>query len=243
MKNHLRFVAIAILAFVFVLTGCHRGATDNVPVTGITLNKASTTILVGSTEQLTATIAPLSATNQNSTWSTSDASKATVSSNGLVTAVAEGTAVISATTIDGGFTASCSVSIGVLVQGTMSNPIPISANTWTFSGDTNNAPSDAIDNYPPSSQNASGPEYIFSFTLDHPVVANMALNVSTPTDIDLFLLSSITPLTVIAYHGNALSTTLQPGTYYLVADTFVSAGAEMKGPFYLTVTFEETPSP
>ncbi|MGL1934494.1 MAG: Ig-like domain-containing protein [Fibrobacterales bacterium] len=80
-------------------------------VTGVTLNTATTTVDVGLTEQLTATVGPVDATYQNVIWSTSDEAIATVSDDGLVTAVSMGEAVITATSEDGGFTAICTVTV------------------------------------------------------------------------------------------------------------------------------------
>lgn len=82
-----------------------------VPVTGVTLNKTSTSLYVGDTETLTATAEPSDATNKNVTWSSDDTSVATVDASGLVTAVAPGTAVITVTTADGGKTATCTVTV------------------------------------------------------------------------------------------------------------------------------------
>ena len=56
-----------------------------VPVTGVTLNKNSMTLPIGSSETLTATILPEDATNQNVTWSSSNTNVATVDQNGKVT--------------------------------------------------------------------------------------------------------------------------------------------------------------
>lgn len=81
-----------------------------VSVTGVSLNKNSTTIEEGSTEQLTETVAPSNATDKSVTWSTSNSSVATVS-NGLVTAVGPGSANITVTTTDGGYTATCAVTV------------------------------------------------------------------------------------------------------------------------------------
>lgn len=89
------------------------GVSGNVYVTSIALNKSATTIFVGNTEQLTATITPSNATNKNTSWTSSDSSTATVSSNGLVTAVALGVATITVTTADGGFKATCTVTVSV----------------------------------------------------------------------------------------------------------------------------------
>lgn len=69
-------------------------------VTGISLNKTSTTI-VDVSETLTATISPANATNNSVTWTSSDTEVATVDENGEVTAVANGIAIITATANDG----------------------------------------------------------------------------------------------------------------------------------------------
>ena len=81
-----------------------------VPVSGVSLNKDSTSLTVGDTETLTATITPDNATNKNVTWSSDTPSVASVN-NGVVTAVAPGTATITVTTADGGFTATCAVTV------------------------------------------------------------------------------------------------------------------------------------
>ena len=81
-----------------------------VPVTGVSLNKTATTIMVGNTETLVATVTPTTATNKAVTWSTSNAAVATVS-GGTVTALASGTTTITVRTIDGGKTATCEVTV------------------------------------------------------------------------------------------------------------------------------------
>ncbi len=82
-----------------------------IPVTGISLDAASATVVKGATKPLTATVAPSNATNKAVSWASSDPGVATVSSAGLVTAVAMGTATITATTEDGGKTAGCAISV------------------------------------------------------------------------------------------------------------------------------------
>lgn len=79
-------------------------------VTGVSLDKTSLNLNPGKEGTLTATITPSNATNQNVTWKSSDTKVATVD-NGLVTAVAEGTATITVTTADGGKTATCEVTV------------------------------------------------------------------------------------------------------------------------------------
>lgn len=83
---------------------------STVNVSGVTLNKTSTTLDIGQAETLTATVAPSNATNKNVTWTSNNENVATVE-NGVVSAVAQGSATITVTTVDGGFTATCSVTV------------------------------------------------------------------------------------------------------------------------------------
>ena len=83
-----------------------------VPVSQITLNKAETSISVGNSETLTATVAPENATIKALTWASSDEDVATVAPDGTVTAVKAGAATITATAADGsGKSAVCKVTV------------------------------------------------------------------------------------------------------------------------------------
>ena len=84
----------------------------NILVTELSLNVTNKTLYVNETLQLTATITPNIASNKSVSWTSSDSSVATVDDNGLVTAIATGTAVIKATTTDGSYlSASCDVTV------------------------------------------------------------------------------------------------------------------------------------
>jgi uncharacterized protein YjdB len=89
------------------------GGGGTVSVTGVSLNKTTTSITLGSNETLIATVAPANATNKNVSWSSSNTAVATVNSSGAVTGVAAGTATITVTTQDGGKTATCTVTVSV----------------------------------------------------------------------------------------------------------------------------------
>ncbi|MBR6282871.1 MAG: Ig-like domain-containing protein, partial [Muribaculaceae bacterium] len=81
-------------------------------VTSVTLNTTSTSIQVGGTTTLTATVLPSNATNKALTWSSSNTAVATVNSNGVVTAKTIGTATVTASAQDGsGKSASCIVTV------------------------------------------------------------------------------------------------------------------------------------
>ena len=84
---------------------------EAIPVTSITLNQTTASLKKGETLTLTATVAPSDAANKSVTWSSGNTSVATVSTSGVVTAVGEGTAVITVKTADGGKTATCTVAV------------------------------------------------------------------------------------------------------------------------------------
>ena len=85
------------------------GNTD-IPVQGISLNYESVSIYQGKSVSLIASISPTDASNKEVTWSSSNEAIATVGS-GKVKGVAVGNATITATSVDGGFTASCAVTV------------------------------------------------------------------------------------------------------------------------------------
>jgi len=80
-----------------------------IPLEGIAL-PASATVEVGKTANIPVTFTPENATNKNVTWTISDANIATVA-NGVVTGVAEGSTVVTAKSEEGGFTASCNLTV------------------------------------------------------------------------------------------------------------------------------------
>ena len=84
---------------------------EELPVESVALNKSEITLKKNDTESLEATVYPEDAENKSVEWSTSDETVATVDENGLVTAIGEGTATITATTVDGSFTATCTVTV------------------------------------------------------------------------------------------------------------------------------------
>ena len=80
-------------------------------VTGVSLNNSTLTLGKGVTSTLVATVTPSNAYNNSVTWSSSNTAVATVGSSGLVTAVGVGTSTITVTTVDGGYTATCAVTV------------------------------------------------------------------------------------------------------------------------------------
>ena len=121
MKNYVLRQAALLVAVVLLSTSFWSCSKDEEPVpeptppvvsvTGVTLNKTSTSIQVGGTETLTATVSPKDAANKKVTWKSSNAAIASVDANGKVTGVKAGEATITVTTEDGGKTATCKVTV------------------------------------------------------------------------------------------------------------------------------------
>ena len=83
----------------------------DVKVTAVSLSTATVNLNVGDTKQLVAEISPANANNLDVSWSSSDEAVVSVDSKGLITAVAEGSADITVTTVDGGFTAVSKITV------------------------------------------------------------------------------------------------------------------------------------
>ena len=101
---------------------------STVAVSTVYLNYNSIELEVGKSTLLKAIVSPEDATNQNVTWSVLDEGVATVNT-GVVTAVATGETTVTVTTVDGGHTASCTVSV---VEGTDDDYVPPSGDSDIF---------------------------------------------------------------------------------------------------------------
>lgn len=81
-------------------------------VTGVTLDKESASLRIGEeTLQLNAVVEPSDASDKSLLWTSSEAGVASVSETGLVTPLAPGETVITVTTVDGEFSATCTVTV------------------------------------------------------------------------------------------------------------------------------------
>lgn len=122
-KSAMKIILIQILAlfFVFSLSAC--GLMDNTvdenpsassqEITGVVLHMSNVHMgTLGSSLRLKATVSSKNVNNGSLIWTSSDPSVATVSSLGIVTSVSEGTAIITATTQTGNFSATCIVTVG-----------------------------------------------------------------------------------------------------------------------------------
>ncbi len=105
MKRLISSISLAICCFLF---SCEK-APEEIPVSSVTLNQPTAEMIVGESVQLSATVLPSNASDKTLTWASSKQSVATVSSNGMVTALSEGSSTITVTA--GDKSASCKVTV------------------------------------------------------------------------------------------------------------------------------------
>ena len=94
----------------------------------MTIEPSEAELTVGSSTKLTATVLPENATNKNVIYSVDDESILSVDQDGNVTGLSLGTATVTVTTEDGGFTASAEITVCYAP-----------ANTWTAIGTESNS--------------------------------------------------------------------------------------------------------
>ncbi|MBR4444549.1 MAG: Ig-like domain-containing protein, partial [Solobacterium sp.] len=105
-----------------LLVNVNQSVPTPVNVTSLTLSTTDLTVVEGETAEVTATIEPENATNKDVRWITTNPGIASVDENGVVTGVALGSTWLVATTVDGGFTGLCKVTV-------VSKHIPVTAIT------------------------------------------------------------------------------------------------------------------
>lgn len=98
-------------SWIQVIVTDQEGSGETVAVTGLRVSPTTLTLEVGKQANLEAIITPLNATNKTIYWSSQAGDIAPVSADGVVTGRMAGTAMITATTADGGFQATCLVTV------------------------------------------------------------------------------------------------------------------------------------
>lgn len=117
--------------FIYLVEGQGGTTPDPGKVTGITVENSPLNLVVGNTGSVSYNIQPTTATNKSVTWSSDNDNVASVN-QGIVTAHAVGTAHITVTTVDGGFSATCTVIVsdGSTPPPTLSNDATLSSLTY-----------------------------------------------------------------------------------------------------------------
>jgi hypothetical protein len=122
--------------------------------------------------------------------------------------------------------------------GTAADPVVVDALPFTHHASTQGSPSSVIDAYPGcnSAANESGPERFYTLTLTETTPIRAMLFDREGVDVDLHLLSGgTTGAHCQARHDRLIETTLGPGTYSFVVDSFTASGAVLSGEYTLVV--------
>lgn len=130
-----RFLSFIVLVAIVIssLLSCQKGP-EEIRVSSISLSKNALVLTVGEEFTLEATIMPDDATNKELTWESDNEEVATVSAEGVVRAIKEGTANIYVTTEDQGKTASCAVTVEEILGAVTGEATHISCRNARLSG-------------------------------------------------------------------------------------------------------------
>lgn len=107
------------------------------PVEGVNVTPETAELYTGAQLALNAEVYPSNVADASVSWSSSNEAVATVDSNGVVTAVAPGSAEITATTNEGGFTDSCALTVvdSAVIDAPISAALNVSGGSLVFSND------------------------------------------------------------------------------------------------------------
>jgi len=122
--------------------------------------------------------------------------------------------------------------------GTVDDPLVIDALPFHDLASTTAAPSQELDRYTGCNapQDESGPEVVYRLTIQTRTRLRATVHDRGTTDIDLHLLDeTASEAGCLARHHQIIEATLEPGTYHLVLDTFVSGGAARSGEYLLSI--------
>ena len=125
-------VYIALIAIIgYSFSSCRQPTDPKISVTGVSLNKSTLSMVIGSTADLIPTIQPENATYKYVNWTSSNKAVATVNTAGKVTAITAGTTIITVITEDGDKSASCTVTVASQTQNPRASDFIISNLTQT----------------------------------------------------------------------------------------------------------------
>ncbi|MCH6198746.1 Ig-like domain-containing protein [Aquiflexum sp. LQ15W] len=203
------------------------------PVTGITVTPSTSSLQVGTTIQVNATVTPSNATNKAVVWSTSDQLVATVNSSGLVTAISPGEATITATTQDGNFSATSQVNVTQSAP-----PLTISGFTLINAG-TNGAIMELTDGIQISQNQVQGLSLNIRANTNPSVVGSVFLRISGP--VNRTITENVEPYALFGdRNGNYNGRILPVGNYILTATPYSQSKRRGTKGSTLTIKFSIT---
>ncbi|MBU2949347.1 Ig-like domain-containing protein [Tamlana agarivorans] len=137
------------------------GTPTTVDVTSVSLSPSSISLNAGNTEALSVSVSPSDASNKDVSYSSSNTSVATVNSNGVVTAISEGSATITVTTEDGDYTDTTSVTVSGSSEPVESTNVALEKSVSSSEEQSSNPASNLVDGDADSRWSAEGfPEWV-----------------------------------------------------------------------------------
>jgi uncharacterized protein YjdB len=183
-----------------------------VSVTGITTTPSTASLFVGQSVPITATVLPSNATNNAVVWSTSNPNVASVSTNGLVTALGTGEAIITATTQDGNFFDTTELTV---IQ---SNSLSIASFTLVNAG-TDTDVLTLTDGLRISQSQVQGLSLNIRANTNPPVVGSVLITLSGP--VNRTITENVAPYALFGdRNGNYSGRNLPVGNYILTATPY-----------------------
>ncbi len=111
--------------------------------------------------------------------------------------------------------------------------------SYAHAGDTSLSASDAFDAYNCSSVDESGPEDVYALTLDSYGTLTATVSCAEPAvDVDVYLLDADDSLSCLGRDDATVSRAVSPGRYFVVADTYSTAGTPLVGPYTISIALE-----
>ena len=129
-------------------------------------------------------------------------------------------------------------------EGSIDDPIEITDFPFEHDGDTSNSDSFLMDRYSCAiNTSEAGPEVVYHFTVAAPRTLDVSTDDEAGIDIDVHLLTQPDEDHCLIRHNKQFTYEIpEPGTYYIVADTYVDAhGVSYEGTYHLSVDFEAHP--
>ncbi len=125
--------------------------------------------------------------------------------------------------------------------GTGGDPLVIDGLPFTHAADTSGAAQRELDLYDGCAAEAdeSGPEVVYRLEVTAPTAVHLVLVDGGEVDVDLHLLrGEASTAACVERNDRAIRRTLEPGTWFVVVDTYVAAGAEQGGAYLLAAVAE-----
>jgi hypothetical protein len=123
--------------------------------------------------------------------------------------------------------------------GAADDPYVVASLPFAAMGDTVTSTSDAIDTYACGTQDESGPERFYRVDITTSGRLTASVLSANGVDADVHILSGTDAASCVARDNRTISADVTPGTWYVVADTFVtSAGAEQAGEYLVAISVD-----